>query len=74
MLDTTILTESPPRRAGWAKVGTQEVAPITGNRDRRVHFVAIAVGRGTLCLDRAEHWNQDSFQGHLRHLRPTWRG
>jgi hypothetical protein len=34
----------------------------------------IAVGRGTLCLDRAGRRNQDSFQDHLRHIRSTWRG
>jgi hypothetical protein len=72
--DATILTETPPLRAGWARAGTQAEVPITGNRDRRVLFGAIAVGRGTLCLDRAGHWNQASFQGHLRHIRSTWRG
>jgi transposase len=48
--------------------------PITGNRDRRVLFGALAIGTGTLCLDRAAQWNQASFQAHLRHLRATWRG
>ena len=72
--DATILTQTPPLRAGWAKVGHQAEVPITGNRDRHVLYGAIAVGRGTLCLDRAERWNQDSFQDHLRHIRSTWRG
>ncbi len=48
--------------------------PITGNRDRRVLFGAMAVGSGTLCLDRAARWNQSGFQAHLRHIRSTWRG
>ncbi|WZP01065.1 transposase [Isosphaeraceae bacterium EP7] len=72
--DATILTETPPLRAAWARAGQQAEVPITGNRDRRVLFGAIAVGRGTLRLDRAGQWNQDSFQSHLRHFRPTWRG
>lgn len=72
--DATILTETPPLRAGWAPEGEQAEVPITGNRDRRVLFGAMAVGTGTLCLDRAAQWNQASFQAHLRHLRATWRG
>jgi hypothetical protein len=72
--DATILTETPPLRACWAKVGEQAEVPITGNRDRRVLFGAMAIGSGALCLDRAEQWNQDGFQAHLRHLRRVWRG
>jgi transposase len=72
--DATILTETPPLRAGWAKVGEQTEVPITGNRARRVVFGALNVGTGTVCLDRAGQWNQDSFQDHLRHIRSLWRG
>ncbi|MFZ0325016.1 MAG: transposase [Actinomycetes bacterium] len=72
--DATILTETSPLRAGWAKVGEQAEVPITGNRARRVVFGALNVGTGTVCLDRAGQWNQQSFQGHLRHIRSLWRG
>jgi transposase len=72
--DATILTETPPLRACWAKVGQQAEVPITGNRARRVVYGALNVGTGTVCLDRAGQWNQQSFQDHLRHLRRLWRG
>jgi hypothetical protein len=72
--DATILTETPPLRAGWAKVGRQAEVPITGNRSKRVVSGALNVGTGTLRLDRAAKWDQLSFQGHLRHLRSVWRG
>jgi hypothetical protein len=72
--DATILTETPPLRACWAKVGEQAEVPITGNRSKRVVFGALNVGTGTVCLDEAAGWNQHSFQAHLRHLRSLWRG
>jgi transposase len=72
--DATILTETPPLRACWAKVGQQAEVPIAGSRAKRVVFGALNVGTGTLLLDRSAEWNQLSFQAHLRHLRSHWRG
>lgn len=72
--DATIITETPPLRASWAKVGQQAEVPITGNRARRVLYGALSPKTGALCLDRALGWNQDSFQEHLKHLRRQWRG
>jgi hypothetical protein len=72
--DATILTETPPLRACWAKVGEQAEVPITGNRAKRVVYGAMSVGTGALRLDEAAKWDQHSFQAHLRHLRSAWRG
>jgi transposase len=72
--DATILTETPPLRACWAKIGRQAEVPITGSRSKRVAYGALNIGTGTLLLDRAAKWNQYSFQDHLRHLRSHWRG
>ena len=40
----TILTETPPLRACWAKTGEQAEVPITGNRSKRVVYGALNVG------------------------------
>jgi hypothetical protein len=61
-------------RACWARAGEQAEVPITGSRARRVVYGALNVGTGTVCLDRADGWNQLTFQEHLRHLRSVWRG
>jgi transposase len=72
--DATILTETPPLRACWAKVGEQAEVPITGNRAKRVVYGAMNIGTGGLLLDEAATWDQRTFQAHLRHLRSRWRG
>jgi DDE superfamily endonuclease len=72
--DATILTETPPLRACWSKVGEQAVVPITGNRARRVVFGALNAKTGAVWLDEAAQWNQDAFQEHLRSIRSRWRG
>jgi hypothetical protein len=72
--DATILTETPPLRACWSPVGEQARVPITGNRDRVVVYGALNPASGTLRLDEAARWDQQSFQEHLRHVRAVWRG
>ena len=72
--DATILTETPPLRACWAKLGEQAEVPITGSRARRVVFAALNVRTGKVLLDRGANWDQHGFQAHLRGLRSTWRG
>jgi transposase len=47
---------------------------MTGNRGRRVVYAALAVGTGSVRLDLAGGWNQQTFQDHLRGVRATWRG
>ena len=72
--DATILTETPPLRACWSKVGEQAEVPITGNRARRVVFGALNAKTGAVWLDESAQWNQDAFQEHLRSIRSRWRG
>jgi DDE superfamily endonuclease len=72
--DATILTETPPLRACWARVGEQAEVPITGNRAKRVVYGTINVATGDLLPEAAAKWNQDSFQAHLRRLRSRRRG
>ena len=72
--DATILTETPPLRACWSKVGHQAEVPITGNRDKRVVFGALNPATGAVLLDESAKWNQDAFQSHLRSIRARWRG
>jgi transposase len=72
--DPTILTETPPLRACWSKVGGQAEVPVTGNRDKTVVFGALNPVTGTLWLDEAAKWNRHTFQEHLRNVRAVWRG
>ena len=72
--DATILTETPPLRACWSKVGEQAEVPVTGNRGKVVLYGALNPATGTLWLDEAGRWDQQSFQDHLRNVRAVWRG
>ncbi|HZA23879.1 MAG TPA: transposase, partial [Dehalococcoidia bacterium] len=72
--DATIITEIPPLRARWALKGMQVAVPIIGNRNKRVLYGGLNIKTGASCLDQALKWDQDSFQGHLRHLKAQWRG
>lgn len=72
--DATILTETPPLRAGWALEGRQAEVPITGNRDKVVLYGALNPASGRVWFDRADNWNQHTFQEHLRSVRWCWRG
>ena len=46
--DATILTETPPLRASWSRVGQQAEVPITGSRDKRVVFGALTPKTGAV--------------------------
>ena len=72
--DATILTETPPLRACWSKVGEQAQVPVTGNRSKVVLYGALNPATGRVWLDQASRWNQWTFQDHLRNLRSVWRG
>jgi hypothetical protein len=72
--DASLITETPPLRASWSKVGESAEVPITGNRHKAALYAALNVATGTRCVDLAPRWNGDSFREHLAHLRRQWRG
>ncbi|MDY3554881.1 transposase [Gemmata sp. JC717] len=69
--DATIMPETPPLRACWSLVGQPAEVPITGNRDKRVVFGALAPKTAAVWFDESAKWNQDAFQ---LHLQSRWRG
>jgi hypothetical protein len=74
MLDETFILETPPLRAGWAKVGVQAEVPITGNHARRVIHGALNVTSGHVALLITEEWTAATHQAFLRQVRQAWRG
>ena len=60
-VDETILSETPPLRAVWGRVGEQTCVPITGNRKKRVLYGVLNVKTGRILLHSAGVWNQDEF-------------
>ena len=74
MSDATIVTEIPPLRAAYARIGEQAVVPITGNRDKRVVFGALNIKTGHLEMLIASHWEGVTFQAFLQQIRRSWRG
>jgi hypothetical protein len=52
--DATIITETPPRRAGWALKGKPVEVPIMGNRNKGVLYGALNPRTGEICLDQAQ--------------------
>lgn len=73
-MDETILTETPPLRIAWGKIGQQICIPITGNRGKRVLYGALNLRSGKLELASSLRWAQDAFQTFLQQLRRRWRG
>ena len=61
MLDETFILETPPLRAGWAKVGVQAEVPMTGNHARRVIHGALNITSGHVAVP--DHGAVDG--GHL---------
>ena len=74
MLDETFILETPPLRAGWAKVGGQTAVPITGNHARRVIHGALNVTSGHVELLITDRWTAATYQAFLRQVRQAWRG
>lgn len=62
-LDETFILETPPLRAGWAKVGVQAKGPITGNHARRVIHGALNVTSGHVECLITDHWTAATSQG-----------
>jgi transposase len=71
--DEVIITETPPLRAAWSKIGHPLEVPITGNRDKRVLYGTLSL-QGTTELYYAKEWDQDHFQAYLHQIRKHWRG
>lgn len=71
--DEVIITETPPLRAAWSKIGEPREVPITGNRDKRVLYGTLSV-QGAVERYSAKEWDQDHFQAYLGQIRKRWRG
>lgn len=68
------MTETPPLRAAWSKIGEQAEVPITGNRDKRVLWGTLNPATGEILLSWSLKWNKIAFQEFLRRIRSHWRG
>jgi transposase len=71
--DEVIITETPPLRAAWGRIGEAVAVPISGNRDKRVLYGTLSL-HGALELYYAKEWDQDHFQAYLQQIRRRWRG
>jgi DDE superfamily endonuclease len=74
MVDEAFILETPPLRAGWAKVGGQAEVPITGNPARRAIHGALNATTGHVELLISEEWTAATHQAFLRQVRQAWRG
>ena len=74
MSDATIITQIPPLRAAYARIGEQAVVPITGNHDKRVVFGALNIHSGHQTLLITTHWEALTWQAFLHQIRNSWRG
>jgi hypothetical protein len=74
MLDETCILETPPLRAGWAKVGVQAEVPITGHHARRAVRGALNVTSGHVELLITAEWTAATRQAFWRQARRAWRG
>ena len=72
--DATILTETPPLRACWSKIGEPAEVSVSGNRRKSALYGTINVGTGRCIAEAASRWNGDSWRKHLETIRRTWRG
>ncbi len=72
--DATILTETPPLRASWARAGEQALIPIGGSHANRVLYGTMNIQSGHRLLETVARWNGESFRAHLRQVRRAWRG
>lgn len=74
MLDETILTETPPLRCCYGRMGQQVCIPITGNRTKRVLQGALNITTGDLLMLITEVWDEVTHQYFLERIRAHWRG
>lgn len=73
-LDETILTETPPFRIAWGKMGEHISVPITGKRGKRSLYGALSLRSGQVDLMRSLQWRQADFHAFFRQIRRRWRG
>jgi hypothetical protein len=73
-LDDTILTETPPLRCCYGRVGQQVGIPITGNRAKRILHGVLNGTTGDLLLLLTEVWDEVTPQYFLEMIRAHWRG
>jgi hypothetical protein len=74
MLDETILTETPPLRCGYGRIGQQVCIPITGNRTKRILHGVLNITTGDLLMLIPEAWDEVTHQYVLEMIRTHWRG
>ena len=74
MLDETILTETPPLRCCYGRVGQQVCIPITGKRAKRILHGVLNVTTGDLLMLITEVWDEVTHQYFLEMIRAHWRG
>jgi hypothetical protein len=74
MLDEPFILETPPWRAGWAKVGVQTEGPITGNHARRVIHGALNITSGHTAVLSTDHWTAATYRAFWPQVRQAWRG
>ena len=74
MLDETIITETPPLRCCYGRVGEQVCIPITGNRQKRILHGVINIRSGDCLLLITKVWEEVTHQYFLEMIRAHWRG
>jgi len=74
MLDEIIITETPPLRFCYGRIGRQVCVPITGNRSKRIIHGVINIITGELLLLITEVWDEVTHQYFLGMIRSHWRG
>jgi DDE superfamily endonuclease len=72
--DATILTETPPLRACWSRVGEAAEVAISGNRRKAALYGTINIATGRRCVEAVGRWNGQTWRDHLQAIRRTWRG
>lgn len=72
--DATILTETPPLRACWSRVGEPAQVAITGNRRKATLYGTLNIATGARLVDATDRWNGLTWREHLRMIRRCWRG
>lgn len=74
MLDETILTETPPLRCCYGRLGQQVCLPITGTRTKRILHGVLNITTGDLLMLITEVWDEVTHQYFLEMIRAHWRG
>jgi len=73
-MDEIIITETPPLRFCYGRIGQQVCVPITGNRSKRIIHGAINIITSDLLLLITKEWDALTHQYFLAMIRSHWRG